>query len=100
MITSNLWTSAGIVNGATGVMKDILWESEITNFRGTMPSVIMVTFDNLEIKTPFQSINDSDDKNWVPIPSVIYKWGEGTNLCSRRQFPIRLSYCNDFTYDS
>lgn len=92
MITANLWTAAGIVNGATGTVKDIIWGDDCTDHRNTFPSVIMVKLDSFTMTTPFGSRSDPTDCNWVPIPSCTQKWYNGAQQCSRRQFPIRLAY--------
>lgn len=92
MIGANLWTAAGIVNGATGVVKDIMWPPYCTDHRRNIPRVVMVKFDHVNLQTPFGSSTDEADANWIPVPSSIVKWGDGIDIASRRQFPIKLSY--------
>ena len=44
MLTRNLWTSKGLVNGAQGVVKKI-WFDQGSNARSHLPAVIFVKFD-------------------------------------------------------
>ena len=86
MLTSNLWTEKGLVNGANGYIRDILYfsDTEIPN----LPSAIFIEFDNYSGPKFF---TDTDSrKNWIPInPLSIYC---NQNGGSRTQYPIRLAY--------
>lgn len=46
MITRNLWTSEGLVNGTMGTVYDIIWEDGVDDFFTTMPAVILVAVNN------------------------------------------------------
>jgi ATP-dependent DNA helicase PIF1 len=68
MLSRNLWTSKGLVNGAQGVVKKICFDQG-SNARSHLPAVIFVEFDAYSgPETPaWEGINPS----WVPIiPAV------------------------------
>jgi hypothetical protein len=64
MLTRNLWTSKGLVNGAQDVVKKI-WFDHGSNAHGHLPAVVFVQFDGYTgLETPgWQGI----DPSWVPI---------------------------------
>jgi hypothetical protein len=71
MLTHNLWTSKGLVNGAQGVVKKI-WFDQGSNARSHLPAVIFVKFDGYSRpETPaWEGINPS----WVPIVPAVARW--------------------------
>ncbi|KFA81720.1 hypothetical protein S40288_06004 [Stachybotrys chartarum IBT 40288] len=78
MLTENLWTKIGLVNGATGIVEDISWNSDTVDPRVSAPAIIMVRFDRYTGLTYF----DEPGKATVV----------GNNLCRRRQFPLPIAY--------
>ena len=63
MLTANLWTEAGLVNGSMGTVKDILFEEQGPP---ALPSVVFITFDNYHGLT----IKSAEGDEVVPIPSI------------------------------
>ncbi len=85
-LTMNLWTNKGLVNGANGVIRDIIFAENA--IEGSLPEAIFIEFDNY-IGPKFFSADDHRH-NWIPInPGDVYcKYHQA----SRQQYPIRLAY--------
>jgi ATP-dependent exoDNAse (exonuclease V) alpha subunit len=82
MLRTNIWTEVGLVNGAIGVIKDIIYlKGEIPP--NHLPKVIMVEFENYT----GPSIN-----NLVPLIPITHIWDEDGIHCSRIQFSLVLAY--------
>jgi ATP-dependent DNA helicase PIF1 len=76
----------GLVNGANGVIKDIVYPIEKSQH--CLPSAIFVEFKFY--KGPKFFLENDDRKDWIPInPLTAYN---NTHNCSRTQLPIRLAY--------
>ena len=60
-LTNNLWTSKGLVNGANGTIKDILYKPN-----ENLPFAILIDFDDY-IGPKFFPENDTK-RNWIPPP--------------------------------
>jgi hypothetical protein len=86
-LTSNLWISKGLVNGANGIIRDIIYP-ETENYRNQLPTALLIEFDYY-IGPRFFS-NDDPRHNWIPIN--IFDARHMTLNYIRRQFPIRLAY--------
>jgi ATP-dependent DNA helicase PIF1 len=82
-LTNNIWTKHGLVNGANGTIRDILYDAG-----SSLPYAILIEFDNYSGPKFFD--NNDDRHNWIPIyPLTIYN----PNFSgSRTQYPIRLAY--------
>lgn len=82
MLKSNLWVNKGLVNGALGYVRDIIFEPGSAPPHD-MPIVICVQFD----KYTGPHINGV-----VPIPPMTRSWKTGQVVCSRTQFPLSLAW--------
>jgi ATP-dependent DNA helicase PIF1 len=90
MLTRNLWTSKGLVNGAQGVVKKI-WFDQGSNARSHLPAVIFVKFDGYSgPETPaWQGIGPS----WVPIVPAVARWEtEAGKALTCTQYPLMLAW--------
>ena len=82
-ITNNIWIKYGLVNGANGTVRDILYDAG-----DSLPYAILIEFDHYSGPKFFEK-NDPRH-NWIPInPVNIYN---PIFSCSRKQYPIRLAY--------
>jgi ATP-dependent DNA helicase PIF1 len=84
MLTANLWTEAGLVNGAMGTIQDLLFEDQEPPL---LPIAVLISFDNYKGPT----IDSLEEAEVVPIGSVRHTW-EGKTNCSRLQIPVRLAW--------
>src|SRR5258708_25724931 len=71
MLTCNLWTSKGLVNGAQGIVKKN-WFDQGSNTCSHLPAVVFVEFSGYSgPKTPaWEGISPS----WVPIVPSVARW--------------------------
>jgi ATP-dependent DNA helicase PIF1 len=86
MLTENLWTENGLVNGALGTVMDILWSQE-SNCHEDPPLAVMVSFDGYNGPQL-----DSNTSNSVPIFRSTRQFTLGTQDCYRSQFPLIVAY--------
>ena len=86
MLTTNLWTEHGLVNGSMGSISDISWDETLDPFTA-MPSVLLIQFD--EYTGPdFPGC----PPGIVPVFPVHRPFDYKGASCSRTQFPLRLAY--------
>jgi ATP-dependent DNA helicase PIF1 len=86
MLSTNLWTEKGLVNGSIGTIEDILWDTGQDPSVG-MPSLLLIRFN--EYSGPDFPIYGS---KIVPIFPVTRQFEFKGVPCSRTQFPLRLAY--------
>ena len=86
MLSKNLWTEHGLVNGAMGTVKDIFWKAG-QDPTTDMPYGLMVEFDSYS-----GPVFSPDLGNCVPVFASTHKFLLGKAECSRTQFPVRLGY--------
>jgi ATP-dependent DNA helicase PIF1 len=86
MLTSNLWTEAGLVNGSTGIVEDILFEEQGPP---ALPAAVFIEFKKYNRPT----IKSRKGKEVVPIAPIKRSWEDKNgNSCSRTQIPICLTW--------
>ena len=86
MLTANIWTEAGLVNGSMGTIQDIIFEGQGPP---SLPIAVLINFDNYEGPT----ISNTEGVKVVPIVPIKRTWeGKDGTQCSRLQVPICLSW--------
>jgi ATP-dependent DNA helicase PIF1 len=86
MLTTNLWTEKGLVNGSIGTIEDILWDTG-QDPSVSMPSLLLVRFN--EYSGPDFPLYGS---RIIPIFPVTRQFDYKGVTCTRKQFPLRLAY--------
>jgi ATP-dependent exoDNAse (exonuclease V) alpha subunit len=86
MLSTNLWTENGLVNGSIGTVKDILWDAG-QDPSVSMPSMLLVHFD--EYSGPDFPLYGSKT---IPIFPAVRQFEFKGAACTRTQFPLRLAY--------
>ena len=86
MLTTNLWTKKGLVNGLIGTITDILWDTG-QDPSVNMPSLLLVCFN--EYSGPGFPLYKS---KVIPIFPVTRQFVYKGVPCTRKQFPLRLAY--------
>ena len=85
MVTQNLYTEQGIVNGASGIVVDFVKEDD---------DCIAVIVDIPKYRGPPLCGTSAERRTWVPIPRKEATWSAGkqATTCRREQFPLTLSF--------
>jgi len=84
VITTNIWKKYGIVNGATGTVKDIIYRFGDSK---NLPDIVIIHLDRYSGPQCFE---DSSKTNWIPFDTeTAYNMRTSS---TRRQFPFRLAY--------
>ena len=78
ILTANLWTQAGLVNGPTGCVKDISYQH---HGPPSLPLAVIVKFDKYSGAT-------LGGKNCFPIIPVERSWRSGDKHLCRTQIPV------------
>ena len=85
MLTSNLWTKKGLVNGSLGTVKDIIFEE---NDPPSLPTAVFIKFDKYNGPT----ITSLGGDEVVPIAPIKRSWEGKNGTCSRVQLPMCLAW--------
>ena len=86
MITRNLWTDAGLVNGAQGTIYKIVYKPDNDPSKG-LPDVIYV-----DVPQYIGPARFPDLPKVVPITPQTATWMDGKKFCSRTQYPLVPAY--------
>lgn len=84
MVKKNLWTAKGLVNGALGYVRGIVW---LTNERDKLPDFVLVEMDQYS-GPPFLQ----DHPRIVPIAPYQGNFEHKGASCTRTQLPLVLSW--------
>jgi hypothetical protein len=85
MITQNLWTDQGIVNGASGRVVDFIKDAD---------ECVAIVVDVPKYRGPPLCGAAIERRTWIPIRRQEATWCAGRNAhtCKREQFPLTLSF--------
>ncbi|KAG5973359.1 hypothetical protein E4U58_005275 [Claviceps cyperi] len=67
MLTANIWTEAGLVNGSRGYVVDIVWHADVTDPRTTLPVYVLIYFPNIPVL-----LSRNPDLPLPPVPYAEY----------------------------
>ena len=87
MLTENIWTENGLVNGALGTVCDITWPAD-SDWRRDPPLAVLVAFDNYE----GPALDGDEVRKVVPIFRSNREFIKNSTLCRRTQFPLTVAY--------
>jgi hypothetical protein len=97
MLCMNVEHPAGLVNGATGIVIDIVFEEGQTD-AVNLPSFVIVDFGE-QYKGPNLFGGDESRRGWVPIPALEFDYSvpdlkepSKYKHVTRKQIPLRLAY--------
>ena len=86
VLTANLWSDAGLVNGAPGIIKFIVYAPGVRP--PEQPLAVIVKFINYRGPSFLE-----DEQGCVPIVPIVAEFtNKKGSHCSRRQLPLRLGY--------
>jgi ATP-dependent DNA helicase PIF1 len=86
MLTTNLWTEQGLVNGSIGTIHNILWDTDLDP-SVTMPSMLLVRF------SEYTGLDfDPYPSKVIPLFPIVRQFHFKGAACTRTQFPLRLAY--------
>ena len=84
MLTMNLWTTAGLCNGATGTVTDIIYTRN--QAPPSLPTAVVICFDN------YQGPSVSSLPNCVPIPPATVSQKHQFGYHERQRLPLKLAW--------
>jgi ATP-dependent exoDNAse (exonuclease V) alpha subunit len=87
MLTANLQTETGLVNGSMGTVQDIIFQED--QGPPSLPIALLISFDNYKGPT----IASLEGERVVPITPIRRTWNSKSGAsCSRMQVPVRLAW--------
>lgn len=90
MLTENVWTPVGLVNGALGTIRDFGWPQSADVYKD-LPFVILIEFDEYT-GPPFEWQDHSFNNKTVPIFTSTRDFQMGNKACQRTQFPLTIAH--------
>jgi hypothetical protein len=88
MVTRNIWTNEGLVNGTMGKVHSFLWHGGVIDLLQTMPAIVMIQVDGYK---GLGSV-DIDGHQLIPILPVRNEFELDGHMCNRFQIPLRLAF--------
>jgi ATP-dependent DNA helicase PIF1 len=85
MLTANVWTEGGLVNGSMGTIHDIIF---VETGPPSLPAVVFVKFD-LYVGPGVRTLEGDEV---VPIVPLKRTWEGKNGTCSRKQIPLCLAW--------
>jgi ATP-dependent DNA helicase PIF1 len=90
MLTENLWTERGLVNGALGTVVDLTWSPD-ADVQNALPLAVLVAFNSYEDDSPCLFRTDTGQPV-VPIFTSRREFFRGAAQCYRTQFALTIAY--------
>ena len=81
MLTQNLWTQYGLVNGAIGTIMDICGSDHVAD-------ILIVNIPSYS----GPSLCAPHPRTWIPVPRSSSQWYSSGSTKERSQFPLTLAY--------
>ncbi|KAL8376601.1 hypothetical protein RB595_007618 [Gaeumannomyces hyphopodioides] len=91
MLTDNVWTKAGLVNGASGHVYDLTWAPGVVDPRQEPPFLLLMQVDKYDSPPCFPD-EPTIPPNIVPIFRVSRDFLKSNTACNGVQFPVTVSY--------
>ena len=85
MLTMNLWSQVGLCNGATGIVRHIIYENN--HHPPDLPVAVIVAFDNYRGPAFIDA-----QPSYVPICPVTVSLQSQKSFHERQQLPLRLAW--------
>ena len=90
MLTENLQTERGLVNGALGTVIDLTWSPD-ANVQKALPLAVLVAFDSYKDDSPCL-FRTNTGQPVVPIFTSRREFFRGAGRCYRTQFALTIAY--------
>lgn len=85
VLVTNIWTRMGLLNGANGIIRDIIFDKN--NVNNSLPIAVLVEFEFYIGPRLFSDVNRFD---WIPIAP--YEAYNPLQSIRRTNIPLRLAY--------
>ena len=92
VLTKNLWSEAGLVNGSQGFIKHIIYDEDNPADANSMPDMLLVHFPGYKGPSCLRE-EDEEQEIVVPIFPAQAEWyNDRGNVLKRTQFPLLYGY--------